>query len=75
MRQSGIGHHAWEGDSSRDGGPFRVMINKPMTTIAANKNKRIVSGNADGPRHAGNQTVNNIKDGGIGLGIGGKARN
>ena len=51
------------------------MINKPMTATAANKNKRIVSGNADGPRHAGNQTVNNIKDGGIGLGIGGKARN
>jgi hypothetical protein len=52
MRHSGIGQHAWDGESSRDGGPFRITINKPMTATAASKNKRIVSGNAEGPRHA-----------------------
>lgn len=75
MRQSGIGNHVWEGDTSRDAGTLRVMINKPFTATAASKNKRIVSGNAEGTRHAGNQTVNIIKEGGIGLGIGAKARN
>ena len=75
MRQSGFSQQPWDGESSRDGAPFRVTINKPMTATAASKNKRVFSGTAEGPRHGANQTVNSVKEGGIGLGIGGKARN